>query len=295
MTNRNKAHILLITTMIIWGVAIVVIKYTLQFIDPINFLFYRFLLTSFILLPFFLIYIKKHPLPWNKVPRLFALGTLSTTVVLIILFTGLKYTTAIDASLISVLGPILIVFGGAIFLKEKVTHREKLGLVIAVLGSLITILEPLLRNQNHSTSTLFGNLLVFCHYIGWAVYTLLWKAESKKYHPLVITSFNFFSGLITITPIFLLTLPTTHNPQPITQAIPGLLYMSLLSSVIAYFTYNWGVSLIEASEATVFEYIKPLFAAPLAVLWLKESITPLFLLGAFVISIGVILAEYKPK
>lgn len=282
--------------MAIWGVAIVVIKYTLQFIDPVSFLFYRFCLTSAILFPFFLFYVKKHPLPLNKIPRLLFLGTLSTTVCLLFLFIGIQYTTAIDVSLISILGPILIVFGGAYFLKEKVTKRERTGLSIAVLGTLITVLEPVIKKESYPAPALWGNFLVFASYLSWTAYTLLWKVDCKKYHPLVITSFNFFSGLITLAPIFIIkTLNlqlTTFNLQ---NALPGLLYMSLASSVVAYLTYNWGISLIEASEATVFEYIKPLFAAPLAVLYLKEQVTPVFVLGAIIITLGVFLAEYKPR
>ena len=69
--------------------------------------------------------------------------------------------------------------------------------------------------------------------------------------------------------------------------------MSLFSSCIAYFTYNLGVSLIEASEATLFDYLKPIFTAPLAFFLLKEEITLPFLIGAMIITIGVAISEYN--
>ena len=71
--------------------------------------------------------------------------------------------------------------------------------------------------------------------------------------------------------------------------------MSLFGSIIAYFTYTYGFSLIEASEATLFTYLQPLFTAPLAVFWLKESVRPPFIIGAVFIALGVFLTEYKPK
>jgi drug/metabolite transporter (DMT)-like permease len=76
-------------------------------------------------------------------------------------------------------------------------------------------------------------------------------------------------------------------------AIPGILYMSAISSVIAYFTYNLGYSLIEASEATLFDYLKPIFAAPVALMWLGEQITLPFLVGAGLIFLGVVLTEIR--
>ncbi|HEB14007.1 MAG TPA: EamA family transporter, partial [candidate division WWE3 bacterium] len=47
-------------------------------------------------------------------------------------------------------------------------------------------------------------------------------------------------------------------------------------------------------EAALFLYLEPVFAAPLAYLWLGESITPTFIIGAAVIAAGVILTEYRP-
>ena len=295
-SKRSLAYLSLLITSIIWGVAVVVIKYTLNFIDPLSFLFFRFVISVIVLLPFFLVFIRKHPISKKDFLKLFLLGTLSTTITLYLLFWGIQYTTAIDVSLISVLGPILIVFAGAHFLKEKVTKREKIGLSIAVFGALIAIIEPLFKRNNHPQA-LFGNFLVFLSYIVWATYIILYKKDSFKYHPLTITFFSFFSGLLTLAPIFLIkNFPITHHSLLIilpSKAIPGILYMSLLSSCVAYFTYNLGVSLIEASEATLFDYLKPIFTAPLAFFWLKEQIALPFLIGAIIITIGVVISEWR--
>ncbi|MBL7158875.1 EamA family transporter [Candidatus Microgenomates bacterium] len=278
--------------------AVVVIKYTLNFIDPLSFLFFRFLISSAILFPFFLIFIKKHPISKKDFLKLFLLGTLSTTVTLYLLFEGMKYTTAIDVSLISLLGPIMIVFAGSHFLKEKVARREKIGLSIAVFGALIAIMEPLLKRNNGNSQALFGNFLVFLSYVAWTIYIILYKKDSLKYHPITVTFFSFFSGLLTLTPFFLISkFPITHYSLLITPplaALPGILYMSIFSSCIAFFTYNLGVSLIEASEATLFDYLKPIFTAPLAFFWLGEKVSLPFLIGAVIITIGVGISESRP-
>ncbi|NTV79075.1 MAG: EamA family transporter [Clostridiales bacterium] len=39
----------------------------------------------------------------------------------------------------------------------------------------------------------------------------------------------------------------------------------------------------------------PIFAAPLAVIWLGEKITPVFIIGAIIIAVGVFIAEVKKK
>jgi len=308
MTKRIKAYLSLLLVSAIWGVASPVIKYTLNFLSPYAFLFWRFLLTSAVFLPFFIHFVKSHPLKLNHLPKLAFLGFLGTPLTLILLFLGYEKTTSIDGIIISATAPIFIVLGGALFLKEKVTKLEKIGLVIALVGSLTTVAQPLLEGKALASQNFEGNVLVFGSVLSWTAFTLLSKKEFPNYHPFVIAAFCFFIGLLTITPLFLFeqksplptltSRPTSHfSPSLLINhpAFPGILYMSLLSSVIAYTLYEYGLSLIEASEATLFAYLQPIFAAPLSFFWLNESISRAFLAGTSLIIIGIFLTEYKPK
>ncbi len=295
--NRATAFLILTTVSFLWGIASPVIKYTLNFITPYSFLFWRFLITSIIFLPFFIFFVRKHPLHLNELPMLAFLGFLGTPLTLILLFLGYQTTTSIDGVLISATAPIFITVGGVIFLKEKVTGRERIGLAIAILGSLVAVIQPLLET-GLLKGAFEGNLLVFGSVISWTVFTLLSKDQFKKYHPFVITAFSFFIGLIVIVPLFFakqlnngLSLVGSLNYS----AFPGILYMSVFSSFIAYTLFEYGLSLIEASEATLFAYLQPIFAAPVALFWLKEKITLPFLLGAVLISLGVIVAETRKE
>lgn len=300
MTNRIKAYFSLLLTSIIWGIASPVIKYTLSYIEPFAFLFWRFLITGLVFLPILIIYLKKKKikLTFAKIRQLSALGFLGTTLSLGLLFLGYKYTTAVDGALIYSTAPIIVIIGGALFLTETITKQERWGAFIAFLGSIVTVSQPILEGQALALTNLAGNLLVFCSAVVWAVYCLwLRKTETEeKTDPLVLTALGFFSGLITIIPFFLWENSITHQQLIINHsALPGIFYMSLFSSIIAYFSYNLGYSLIEASEAVLFDYLKPLFAVPLAAIWLKEPITLSFLAGAALIALGVFLTEYKPQ
>ena len=301
--KRKIAYLALLLVSAIWGVASPVIKYTLGFISPYSFLFWRFLITSIVFLPFFIYFVRKHPLQVKDIPKLAFLGFLGTPLTLILLFLGYTKTTSLDGVIISATAPIFISLGGAIFLKEKISKVEKIGLGLAILGSFITISQPLFEG-GFLKGALTGNLLVFASVLSWTAFTLLSKENFRRHHPFVITAFCFFIGLIVILPFFLHEQSTIYNQlynQSITNliinksALLGILYMSLLSSVLAYTLYEYGLSLIEASEATLFAYLQPIFAAPFSLLWLKEPITPFFLLGAAIIAGGVLLAEYKPQ
>lgn len=291
ITKRTQAYLSLLAAVILWGWAGPIVKYTLDYASPIEFLFHRFWLVSLIFLPFFWKTLQKTPrAKFKDLFWLTIIGLLGGPICLLLIFTGAELTTSLDASLIVAMAPVFVVLTCLIFLKEKVTPQEKIGLLICLTGTLITIIGPLAEGDFFATSHLKGNLLVLTSNFAWAAYIVLIKKYSPRYSALITTPLTFLAGLIVLAPLFFVQ-STPLLPTP--QAIPGIIYMAIASSVIAYTAYNHGVALIEASEATMFSYLQPIFAAPLAFFWLKETFTRHFLIGALFIAFGVYLTERR--
>jgi drug/metabolite transporter (DMT)-like permease len=296
--SRKKAYLALLTTSFIWGLAPPVIKYTLDFISPFTFLFYRFLIASLILaIPFGVKLIKIKP-SFSDFIKLSLLGFLGTPLTLYILFEGIKKTSAIDASIIAVITPILVILGGVAFLKEKVTKTEKTGIALTFLGTLITIIQPVFESGlNNMVQNLYGNSLVFLGSLTWAVFTLLAKKE-KKLDSFILSSFSFIVGMFFFSLLALGGKPLSPEFE-ITKlnlnSFLGIFYMAVLGSVVAYYTYIYGLSKIEASEATIFTYLQPVFAIPVSIIFLKERVSLVFCLGAFIIILGVFVCEFYDK
>lgn len=293
MTKERKlAYLALISAAFIWGIATPVIKYSLTFISPVVFLYFRFLLASLVVaIPLCLRISKIKPSKKDWLDYLF-LGFLCTPLNLLLLFVGLNKTTAIDASLISITAPFLVVIGGAFFLKEQVTKKERLGISIAVAGTLITIAQPLFENVSMVGNHIQGNLLVLLGTLVWVAFTLI--AKNKKHlDPFILSSFSFIVGLVCLFPVFLSS--SINYSLLTTKAIPGILFMAIFSSVIAYSTHIYGLSKIEASEAEIFTYLQPVFAVPIATIFLREKITVPFLLGAILIATGVYISSFRRK
>ena len=119
----------------------------------------------------------------------------------------------------------------------------------------------------------------------------------KQIAPATLTHLAFIIGFLTITPIALYyhNLPeiiTTIVRAPLSSHL-GVWFMAFLSGTLAYTLWHRGQKAIEISEVSVFTYLYPIWATPLAVLWLGETITPGFIIGATIIAIGVALAERK--
>ena len=71
--------------------------------------------------------------------------------------------------------------------------------------------------------------------------------------------------------------------------------MAVFSSVVAYSAYTYGLKKIEASETSVFTYLQPLFAIPIAVIFLGEKLTIYLIIGAILITLGVFVCESRPS
>ena len=111
--------------------------------------------------------------------------------------------------------------------------------------------------------------------------------------------FNSFEALITLFFISLLPfwLPTANISQFAVHSSYhiGVFYMAVISGSIAFYLSNKAQKSIEIGEQALFGYMYPIFSAPLAVIWLGEKITPIFILGAITIATGVFIAEVKKK
>lgn len=292
--HRLKAYALLLIVTAIWGVAEPVIKFTLAGFPPLLFLTYRFGLST--LTAIFLFAIFGFHLPQDKNTRLELLlyGFITSTVSLSLLFFGLEKTTVLDATLITLINPLLIALAGVYFLKEHVTLKEKLGMGIALLGTLLTVAEPFLQN-GHAATRFSGNLLIFLY-----LFTTAWGAVLAKkllraeVSPLLMTNLSFVIGFITLLPFALPLIRYSSFNVHFSYHL-GVAFMALISGSLAYFLANKAQKTIEVSEAAVFSYLYPVFAAPLAVAWLGEKITPVFIIGAVVITAGVVIAEVKQK
>jgi drug/metabolite transporter (DMT)-like permease len=67
--------------------------------------------------------------------------------------------------------------------------------------------------------------------------------------------------------------------------------MALLSSIVAYMLFHWGLQKVEVTDAALFTYLSPLFAFPVAYILLKETPSPTTTIGALFIAIGIMIAE----
>jgi drug/metabolite transporter (DMT)-like permease len=297
--RRLHAYLLLLIVVAIWGIAGPVIKLTLKVLPADTFLLYRLFLSSIVAVIVFLVRGVKLPGKLSTLIKLLIYGLLTSTAALGFLFWGLEKTSLIDMSLISIFGPVLIILGGWFFLKERIIPREKIGIVIAFLGSLLIVAEPLLRNH-HGSGQFIGNLLILASLLaGAASSVLLKKLLREKVEPLTITNITFLIGFISFIPFVMARTGLAESVSIIKNiSLPyhlGVFYMAVFSGTVAYTLSSIAQKTIEVSEAALFSYLHPILSALLAIFLLGDRLNAFSVVGATVTFIGVAVAEIRKK
>jgi drug/metabolite transporter (DMT)-like permease len=290
----------LLITSIIWGVAAPVIKFTGATFSPALFLTYRFFLSSLVALWYFSTHKEQLKVLSKQSSDILAHSFFTVVLGLGLLFLGFTYTDAVTGALLAATGPMFAIVAGALFLKEKITKTELIGLGLALFGSgIITVPTGQLSLQLELLS-LFGALLIILSRVFDAlgnVYTK--RALEDGIEPETISHTSFVIGFFIFSLISLFTFKIPDGLDYIINAPLsahlGVLYMALLSGTLAYGLSHRALKHLHLGEASMFAYITPLWATPVAVLWLGEPITGKFIIGSIIIGIGVFIAEYHKR
>jgi drug/metabolite transporter (DMT)-like permease len=309
----------LILAYVIWSAATPVIKLTLDYIPPYTFLFLRFLIVGVILLPYTIFLTQTCKVNRRDYFNIVLLGVFSQSS-LIILFVALKYTTAIDATIIGTLGPLMSMVAGHYFYKDKINKWVKLGTAVTLLGAFIVTIEPLLNYGGTDSQAIpaltrvYGNVLVLIYNVAFLLY-VIWskislgqtprilkkalhfihlKPMSKEYPASLTTALSFYVGLVTMVPAAIIENFSGNSIDILNLGVRpllGLLYMAIFSSIIAYFAFEKSLDNATVSDTALLGYMQPLLAMPFAYLLLKELPTTYAIIGSLVIFAGVIVAE----
>lgn len=284
-------YLALLIAHLIWGANFVVAKITLQEFPPMSLAFLRFAIASLFLAPFFLAETKKVKIDKKDLPKLISIGILIITLNITLFFEGIKKTTVIDASILSLTVPLLSVLFGWLFLREKIFLINLFGVGLGLFGALIIIGLPELLSGSFSTQSTIGNVLIILASISWVLGSIVAKPLLGKYGSLIVTAVAFIVGTTTfLIPAAIEYINNPSWPSQITiLGLLGLAYMALLSSISAYFLFEWGLLKTSVYKANLLHYIEPLIAAFLAVLVLGENISSAFLIGGALIALSAYL------
>lgn len=285
--NIRAAVLALILANIFWGASFPIYKWSLEELPVFIFAFIRFFIGALILLPFV---IKNIKIDKRDYKNLLLLSFTSVTLLVPLLFFGLKLTPSINAPIIFSTGPIILILASIIFLKEKPKSKVIIGTAISLFGISTIILRPLL--DSGSIGSIAGNLILFIVTIFSVIQVLLLRKLTERNHPLTVTFWSFLIGSLPLLPFAIIESRNFSLVSDLSlQGLIGIIYGIYFASILAHSLFAYGTKYIHASEVGVFNYIDPLATIAVAIPLLGEKITFTYIAGAAFVFIGIYIAE----
>ncbi|PFB26037.1 EamA family transporter [Bacillus cereus] len=278
----------------IWGGMYVVSKYVLDFIPPLTLVWLRFIIAFVVLYAILKIAEKKQKkiiTIRKKDWLLFAwIGFIGYFISITCQFIGTKLSDAHTGSLVTSATPAFMVIFAAIILKEKLTARRLLSTIIATIGVIIVIGWDI-----EIGSYFIGTIILVGAAITWALLSIYVKIASARFSSLVITTYAIFFSLFFITPFMIWELQSTSIETVNTYVILGVVYLGVVSTAGAFFLWNKGLELMDASIGSLFFFFQPIVGSLLGWLLLNETLSSNFFIGGILIICSVFITTFEKK
>lgn len=274
----------------IWGGMYVVSKVVLEIIPPFSLVTLRLLLGAMTLA--IVLFIRGFPtISRQQIMQVLGVGFVGYGVSLSLQFLGTKLSTAANASLVTSATPAFVLLFAWMLLGERITARRLLSLFLATLG-VIAVIDP--RSAQLNPDLFLGNLMLIGAAVTWALYSVLVRKVTQNTDVLLFSLIAFVGGLPVSVPAGVWELSTLGVGEINLGVVGGVLFLGIISTGLAMVLWNTAFAYVDASLASLTFFAQPIVGTFLGWLFLAERITPLFLLGGFLIGIGLIISSLEP-
>ena len=203
-------------------------------------------------------------------------------------FKGLSMTSAINASVLMMISPIMVVLYTAIGSKTHIKFNVYLGIFIAFMGAVL-----LMKVDTFSLSSdgFIGDLLIMLNASSFAFHLYYVARLLKKYKATTVTAFMFMIGFVLVLPVGYSEFVAVDWSSFKDKAIFALVFVVLFVTIANYILNVWAVQNSSSTLAGSYIYLQPLLAALIAIAlgtdvltWSKAGFGLLIILGLWLVN-----------
>ena len=292
--NLVLAIILLIASSFFWSGNFFSGKIAfLSDLSPFKLSFFRWILALLILLPFTYAQIIRDLEYYKKnILLMTIISILGVTIFNSFTYISLQTTMVINSTLMASVAPVMMIGFSWLIFRTKTTTLQFTGIVLSLLGAFAIVLKGNLNNLYNLYFTA-GDLWMLAAVVSWCLYSVLLKKIDSKTSQLANLEVMIIIGVIFIIPFYIMeSFNSTYLPSTgLDLAI--ISYVAVFASIVAFFSWNKGVSIIGPNRASLFLHLIPVFSAIWAISFLNEKFAFFHVIGVLFILSGIILSNIK--
>ena len=203
--------------------------------------------------------------------------------------TGLSKSSPVDVSLIATLGPVITMLVSAAYLKEPITLKKILGVVVGASGVLLQTLTgaQLLNGESHLT----GNLLCLLSSLSFAVYLTVFRDVIRRYSPITVMKWMFLYAALISFPICRAKVVAIDYSSLSISVYVSIAFVVGCATFISYMLLPVGQKTLRPTVVSMYNYLQPMVGSLVAVAmgidifgWEKAAAAVLVFLGVFIVT-----------
>lgn len=281
-------YILVIFSMVFWGMSFVWSKIVLEFYDPITTVLLRLLLSSFLIFTGLKLFYNIQKIKKDDY-LLFAMSSLFNP---FLYFIGENYglqlssptTTSVIIATIPVFTPIL----AFIVYRERLSILNIAGLMTSFFGVLFMLVNKDMTFNTSAKGVLWLSLAV----VSAVLYSVLLKKLAMKYDAFrIIATQNIIGALYFLPLFFIFDFRHFVTVTPSTGALVSLLLLAFFASSLAYVFFTISSREIGISKTNLFTNLIPVFTTIFSFFILNEQFDEKKIAGMIIVIAGVMMSQ----
>lgn len=291
-SKKSIGHFAAFLTIIIWGTTFISTKILLADFQPVEILFFRFVMGFLVLL---IIYPRRlKGINLKQEITFAAAGLCGICLYYLLENIALTYTMASNVGVIISIAPFFTAILAHLFMKseEKLRINFFIGFTVAMVGIILISF-----NGSKLALNPMGDFLAIIAAFVWACYSILTRKISSFGYPVILaTRRTFFYGILFMIPaLFFFDFQIGLSRFANMTYLLNILYLGLGASALCFVTWNFAVKILGAVKTSIYIYMVPVITTITSVLILKEPVTWISAIGTLLAVVGLFLSEYNGK
>lgn len=263
----------------------VVVKVVVDVVPPLELVWIRYLIAVMALGMIGIMMKQSWKIAKKDWLVIFLVGLIGNTISIVTQEMGTMLSTAQMGAIITATTPAFMVVFARFMLKERITLKKCISIVLATIGVGIIV-----GNGQIDVTQQLGGLYLLVAALTWALMSVIVKKVPSEYSQIVVTTYSSMIAVILLTPFVLPRLQELDLTTVLQPTIAGgLLYLGIVSTAGGFLLWNKGLQLMNASSGGLFFFFQPIVGTFLGWLLLGETIGPSFWLGSLFIFSGVFI------